>query len=84
MTGNGRPIRLPGKRLVPDPGGYLKYVDMRRLEQIDGVWVATDTLITKKKGKSTAHKTILTLENVRFNQDLEPDLFTIRRMEKGL
>lgn len=65
-------------------GGYLKYVDMRKVEQIDSIWIATDTLVTKKKGKQTVHKTILTLENVRFNQDLDFDLFTIRRMEKGL
>lgn len=65
-------------------GGYLKYVDMRKLAQIEGIWVATDTLVTKKKGKNTVHKTVLTLENVRFNQKLDADLFTIRRMEKGL
>ena len=65
-------------------GGFLKYVDMRKLEQIDGIWVATDTLVTKKKGKTPVHKTVLTLENVRFNQDLDFGLFTIRRMEKGL
>jgi len=65
-------------------GGYLKYVDVRELEQIDAIWVATDTLVTKKKGKETAHKTILTLDKVKFNQDLDADLFTIRRMEKGL
>jgi hypothetical protein len=65
-------------------GGYLKYMDMRQLEQIDGIWIATDTLVTKKKGKDTVHKTILTMENVKFNQDLEFDMFSIRRMEKGL
>lgn len=65
-------------------GGYLKYVDMRKLEKIDGVWVATATLVTKKRGKSTVHKTILTLDNVKFNQDLKFDMFSIRRMEKGL
>lgn len=65
-------------------GGYLKYVDMRKLERIDGIWAATDTLVTKKRGKETVHQTNLTLENVRFNQDLDADLFTIRRMEKGL
>jgi hypothetical protein len=65
-------------------GGYLKYVDLRELEQLDGIWVATDTLVTKKRGKETVHQTILTLENVRFNQNLDTDLFTIRRMEKGL
>jgi len=40
--------------------------------------------ITKKKGKQLAHKTILKLDQVKFNQDFDFDLFTIRRMEKGL
>jgi hypothetical protein len=67
-----------------DQGGYLKYVDAISLEQIDGIWVATETHVTQKKGKETVHKTILTLNNVKFNQNLTYDLFTIRRMEKGL
>jgi hypothetical protein len=65
-------------------GGYLKYIDMRKLERISGIWIVTDMLVTKKKGKTTVHKTILTMANVRFNQDLAFDLFTLRRMEKGL
>jgi hypothetical protein len=67
-----------------DQGGYLKYVDVKSLELIDGIWVATETQVKKRRGKETVHKTILTLNNVKFNQDLENDLFTIRRMEKGL
>jgi hypothetical protein len=65
-------------------GGYLKYVDVRRLELIDGIWMATETYVTKKKQKKTVHKTILKLNNVKFNQKLEYELFTVRRMEKGL
>jgi hypothetical protein len=65
-------------------GGYLKYVDVRRLELIDGIWVATETHVTKKKNKKTVHKTILRFNNVKFNQKLDYELFTIRRMEKGL
>ena len=65
-------------------GGYLKYVDVRRLERIDGIWVATETHVTKKRDKKTVHKTILKLNNVKFNQALDYELFTIRRMEKGL
>jgi hypothetical protein len=65
-------------------GGYLKYIDVKNLVQIDGIWVATEMHITKKKGKQLAHKTILKLDNVKFNQDLDNDLFTTRRMEKGL
>ena len=65
-------------------GGYKKYMDVKKLELIDGIWVATEMHITKKKGKNTAHKTILKLSNVKFNQGLEFDMFTVRRMEKGL
>ena len=65
-------------------GGYLKYVDVKELKQIDGIWVATETLVTKKKGKVTEHKTILNMENTQFNQNLEEDLFTVRQLEKGL
>ena len=65
-------------------GGYLKYVDVKKLELIDNIWVATETHVTRKKGKQLAHKTILKLNNIKFNQDLDDELFTMRRMEKGL
>jgi hypothetical protein len=65
-------------------GGYLKYIDVKNLAQIEGIWVAAEMHITKKKGKKLAHKTILKLDNVQFNQELDLNLFTIRRMEKGL
>jgi len=65
-------------------GGYLKYVDVKNLELIDGVWVATEMHVTKKKNKQLVHKTILKLDNVKFNQNLDYELFTVRRMEKGL
>lgn len=65
-------------------GGYLKYIDVKTMVQIEGIWVATEMQITKKKGKQLVHKTILNLDNVKFNQDLDFDLFTVRRMEKGL
>jgi len=65
-------------------GGYKKYMDVKKLDLIDGIWVATEMHITKKKGKHTAHKTILKLGNVKFNQGLEFDMFSARRMEKGL
>jgi hypothetical protein len=65
-------------------GGYLKYVDATRIEQIDNIWVATEMKVATKKGKQTIHSTVLTLEKVRFNQNLDPEMFTTRRMEKGL
>jgi len=65
-------------------GGYLKYMDVKDLQLIDGIWVAAELHVTKKKAKKLAHKTILKLNNVKFNQDLDYELFTVRRMEKGL
>lgn len=65
-------------------GDYLKYLDVKRLDLIDGIWVATEIHVTKKKGKKLAHKTILKFNNVKFNQELDYEMFTVRRMEKGL
>jgi len=65
-------------------GGYIKYMDVVGLEKIDGIWVGTEMHVARKKGSQTVHKTILKFENVRFNQDLEEDIFSVRRMEKGL
>lgn len=65
-------------------GGYLKYVDVQQLDTVDGIWVGTRMVVMTKRGKQTIHKTILNWNNVKFNQDLDYDLFTVRRMEKGL
>ena len=65
-------------------GGYVKYMDIRKLELIDGIWVGTETHVTRKKGKRTVHKTELRLSDVMFNQSLDFDMFTIRRLEKGM
>lgn len=66
-----------------ESGGTLKYVDVRNLEQIDGIWVATEMHIARKQGRQTIHQTVLKLSDVRFNQDLDEEMFSIRRLEKG-
>lgn len=65
-------------------GGYKKYMDVKKLDLIDAIWVATEMHVKKTKGKNTVHKTILKLSKVKFNQGLEFDMFSVRRMEKGL
>ncbi len=62
----------------------LKYMDVRKLEKIDGIWVAMQTTMTTKQGKQTLHKTILTNSNVEINKAIADDIFTIRTIEKGL
>jgi len=64
--------------------GRVKYMDVKKVEKIDGIDVATTTVMTTKKGKRTLHKTILIQSDVKMNQDLKESLFTTRTLEKGL
>ncbi len=65
-------------------GGRLKYLEVKKLEEIDGIWVATEMTMTTKKGKQTLHSTIIRQHDVRFGQDLSEDMFSVRQLEKGL
>ena len=65
-------------------GNRLKYQDVPGLELIDNVWTITRMTMTTKKGKATLHKTELLFENVRYNQGHTEEMFTVRRLEKGL
>lgn len=65
-------------------GGKLKYMEVKKLEQIDGIWTSTEIVMTTKKGKQTEHASILRWSNVQYNQDMDDSLFTERRLSKGL
>jgi hypothetical protein len=65
-------------------GNKIKYMEVKKLEQIDGVWVATETHMKTTKNKQTLHSTILRWNQVKMNQAIDEDVFTIRRLEKGL
>lgn len=64
-------------------GNTLKYMDVKKLENIDGIWVATEIHMTTKKNKRTLHKTIMKHRNVRMNEKLDDSFFTVRQLEKG-
>ena len=64
-------------------GKRNKYLEVKELEQIDGIWVPTVMTMTTKKGKQTLHRTILTTRNIKFNQDLDLDSFSVRGLETG-
>jgi len=65
-------------------GGKLRYFDVKTLAQIDGIWTPTEMTMTTKKSRKTLHKTILRISNIKFNQALKLDIFSVRRLEKGL
>ncbi|MBL7004256.1 MAG: outer membrane lipoprotein-sorting protein [Gammaproteobacteria bacterium] len=64
--------------------GKKKYLDVKKLEEIDGVWVSTLVEMKTTKNKNTLHKTILKTEGVKYNQDIKESFFSVRRIEKGL
>jgi len=65
-------------------GRKLKYFDIKNLEQIDGIWIGTETHMKTNKGKQTIHRTVFKWSDVGFNRDLDEALFTVRRLEKGI
>jgi len=65
-------------------GKKLKYLDIKKLEQIDGIWLGTEIHMKTNKGKQTTHRSVFKWENIKFNQELDEKLFTVRRLEKGL
>ena len=64
-------------------GNRNKYMEVKELEQIDGIWVPTLVTMTTKKGKQTLHKTLLRTSDVEFDQPLDFDSFTVRGLEAG-
>lgn len=67
-----------------EDGGKLKYFEVKKLEQIDGIWTPLEMTMTTKQGKQTLHKTILQFDDVKYNQKMDESMFTTRRLEKGL
>ncbi|MDH5301177.1 MAG: outer membrane lipoprotein-sorting protein [Gammaproteobacteria bacterium] len=65
-------------------GGKMKFMEITKLEQIDGIWTPLEISMTTKQGQQTEHRTILRFHNVKYNQNLGDDAFTLRRLEKGL
>ncbi|MCD6190375.1 MAG: outer membrane lipoprotein-sorting protein [Sulfurimonas sp.] len=65
-------------------GKKLKYMMVKDLKQIDGIWTAIEMQMVTKKGKKTLHKTIFKFSDIKYNQGLEESLFTTRTLERGL
>jgi hypothetical protein len=64
-------------------GDRLKYFEVKKLEQIDGIWVPTEMHMSTRKGEEILHRTVLSAKNVKFGQPLAEDFFTVRQLEKG-
>ena len=69
---------------VLQKGNRVKYMEVKKLEKIDGIWVATERWMKTTKNKKTLHNTKMVWNNVKFNQDLDESFFSTRQLEKGL
>ena len=65
-------------------GNKVKYMEVKKLDQVDGIWVALETWMKTTRNKRTLHRTILTMDNVKYNQELDESSFSVRQLEKGL
>lgn len=64
--------------------GSIKYFDVKNLELINNIWVATNFTMTKKRGKKMLHKTIIKLDNIKFNKKIADSKFSLRQLKKGI
>ena len=62
----------------------IKYMDAKTVEKIDGIWFATEMDMKTTKNKMTLHRTVLKFSNVKFNQQIDEEMFSVRRLEKGI
>jgi hypothetical protein len=69
---------------VLNSGGRVKYMEVKKIDKIDGIWVAVETWMKTTRNKRTLHRTILKMDNVMFNQDLEESFFSVRQLETGI
>jgi outer membrane lipoprotein-sorting protein len=64
--------------------GERKYLDVTKMHKQDGIWVIDEMVMTTKQGKMTLHQTVLQFSNIEVNKPIDDDVFTTRRLEKGL
>jgi len=61
-----------------------KYLDVKNLELINGTWVASEIEMTITINKHTLYEILLKLVDIKFNQDLDANFFSVKRIEKEL
>ncbi|MFH1771807.1 MAG: outer membrane lipoprotein-sorting protein [Candidatus Omnitrophota bacterium] len=56
----------------------FKKMTVEKLEQIQGVWTAVDTVMEDFSGK---HKTIISINAIKYDQGVEDDIFSVPSLE---
>jgi outer membrane lipoprotein-sorting protein len=61
-------------------GDLLKVSTMERIDQVQGYWTPMETVM---ENVQTGHKTRLEVQKIRYNENLDPDLFTTNFLRTG-
>lgn len=65
-------------------GNRIKYFTSSEIEEIDDIWtIGRLQAITTRNGRQE-HASVLQLNNVVYNQDVDENLFTTETMQRGL
>lgn len=65
-------------------GNRIRYLDVLKLDKVDGVWTPLEVHVWTAAGKKVLHKTILRNNEVTINRELPEEIFTKQRLKKGL
>lgn len=65
-------------------GNKQRYYDTPSLALIEGVWTPLEITMTTKQGGNTVHKTVISFSNVKYDQNLDESLFTVRQLERDI
>lgn len=61
-----------------------KFMMINKLEKIGDIWVAIESQMVTKDGKSQIHSTILRNDNTKLNEEIPDSFFSTRQLEKGM
>lgn len=67
-----------------EKGNKFKYFEVKKLEKIDGILTPSIIEMTTRQGKVFLHKTVFYFNNIKYNQNLDNNLFSVRQIENGL
>lgn len=65
-------------------GRYTKLIDFDDIQLIDQIWVPLTIKVVKQFGDTVEHRTMITFSDVKFNQNLNDNMFNLRTLEKGM
>ena len=65
-------------------GKKVKYFSAKDIKIIDGIWTAQTLQMVTTKNKKVLHSSIFRLKNIKYNVEIDDDIFEVESMQRGL